>query len=237
MWPSWHLVFVRSRVCAPHASWPHLPLGCPPGWAPLEDGLLLTLSEPWAAARWSMKASYPFALESSIQIQMWKLIQSPQPLFTVKWFVSRVKGILNATGKCKFQFLTFSILCDSFKGFPGSSAGKESTCNAGDPGSIPGSGRSPGEGKGCPLQYSCASLVAQLVKNPPAMWETWVWSLGLEDPGEGNGYTLIFWTGEFHGLYSPWGCKQSDTTEWWLASCDSFKNSNGNVIYATLDFN
>ena len=50
-------------------------------------------------------------------------------------------------------------------GFPGSSVGKESTCNAGDPGSIPGSGRSAGEGMGYPLQYSWASLVAQLVKN------------------------------------------------------------------------
>ena len=59
-------------------------------------------------------------------------------------------------------------------GFPGSSAGKESTCNAGDPGSIPGLGRSPGEGIGYPLQYSWVSLVAQMVKNLPAMWETWV---------------------------------------------------------------
>ena len=59
-------------------------------------------------------------------------------------------------------------------GFPGSSAGKESTCNAGDPGLIPGSGKSTGEGIGYPLQYSWASLVAQLVKSPPAMWETWV---------------------------------------------------------------
>ena len=67
-------------------------------------------------------------------------------------------------------------------GFPNhSSVGKESTCNAGDPSSIPGSGRSPGEGIGYPLQDSRASLVAQLVKNPPAMWETWVWSLGWED--------------------------------------------------------
>ena len=56
--------------------------------------------------------------------------------------------------------------------FPGSSAGKESACNAGDPGLIPGSRRSPGEGKGDPLQYSWAALVAQLVKNLPAMWET-----------------------------------------------------------------
>ena len=68
--------------------------------------------------------------------------------------------------------------------FPGSSAGKESARNAGDPGSIPGSGRSTGEGIGYPLQYSWASLVVQLVKNPPAMRETWVQSLGWEDPLE-----------------------------------------------------
>ena len=58
--------------------------------------------------------------------------------------------------------------------FPGSSVGKESACNAGDPSSIPESGRSTGEGVGYPLQYSWASLVTQLVKNPPAMRETWV---------------------------------------------------------------
>ena len=59
-------------------------------------------------------------------------------------------------------------------GFPGSSAGKESTRNAEDPGLIPGSGRSTGEGIGYPLQHSWASLVAQLVKNPPAVQEAWV---------------------------------------------------------------
>ena len=59
-------------------------------------------------------------------------------------------------------------------GFPDSSVGKQSIYNAGDPGLIPGSGRSPGEGIGYPLQYSWASLVVQLVKNLPAMWETWV---------------------------------------------------------------
>ena len=65
-----------------------------------------------------------------------------------------------------------------------SSVGKESTCNAGGPGLIPGSGRSAGEGIGYPLQYSWASLVALLVKNPPAMRETWVQFLGWEDPLE-----------------------------------------------------
>ena len=69
-------------------------------------------------------------------------------------------------------------------GFPDSSIGKESVCSAGDPSLIPGLGRSTGDGTGYPLQYSWASLVAQLGKNPPAMWETWVQSLGWEDPLE-----------------------------------------------------
>ena len=64
------------------------------------------------------------------------------------------------------------------------SVGKESACNAGDPGLIPGSGRSTGEGIGYPLQDSWTFLVAQLVKNLPAMWETWVQTLGSEDPLE-----------------------------------------------------
>ena len=66
--------------------------------------------------------------------------------------------------------------------FPGSSAGKEYACNAGYPSLIPGLGSSPEEGIGYPLQYSWASVAAQMVKNPPEMWETWVRSLGLEDP-------------------------------------------------------
>ena len=69
-------------------------------------------------------------------------------------------------------------------GFPDSSAGKESACNVGDPSLIPGLGRSAGEGVGYPLQYSWASLLAQLVKNPPATWETWVQSLGWDEPPE-----------------------------------------------------
>ena len=100
------------------------------------------------------------------------------------------------------------------KGLPDSSAGKESTCKAGHPGSIPESGRSAGEGIGYPLQYSWASLVAQLVKNPPAMQETWVQSLGWEDPLETESLpTPASWLEEFHGLYSPWGRKESGTTE------------------------
>ena len=69
-------------------------------------------------------------------------------------------------------------------GFPDSSLGKESACNEEDPSSIPGSGRLPGEGLGYPPQYSWTSLVAQMVKNTPTMWETWVRSLCWEDPLE-----------------------------------------------------
>ena len=80
--------------------------------------------------------------------------------------------------------------------FPDSSAGKEYACNAGDPALIPGSGRSPGEGIGCQLQYFWVSLVAQLVKNPPAMRETWVQSLSWEDPlekGKATHSSILAW--------------------------------------------
>ena len=81
-------------------------------------------------------------------------------------------------------------------GFLDSSVGKESTCNAGDPGSIPGSGRSTGEGIGYPLQCSLVSLMIQLVKNPSAMWETWVRSLGWEDlleKGKATHSSILAW--------------------------------------------
>ena len=106
----------------------------------------------------------------------------------------------------------------SLLGFPDGSVGKESTCNARDPGSIPESGRSSGEGIGYPLQYSglensWASLVAQLVKNLHAMWETWVRSLVWEDPLEKGTAThssnlawRIPWTLQSMGL-------QRDTTK------------------------
>ena len=82
------------------------------------------------------------------------------------------------------------------EGFPQSPVGKESTCNAEDPGLIPGSGRSTGEGTGYPLQYSWSSLVAQLVKNLPAMRETCVRSLGWEDPlekGKATHSSILTW--------------------------------------------
>ena len=78
-------------------------------------------------------------------------------------------------------------------------AGKESAWTAGNPGSIPGSGTFPGEGIGYPFQYFWASLVAQMVKNLPAMAEIWVRSLGGEDPLEESMATPVFLPGE-----SPW---------------------------------
>ena len=79
----------------------------------------------------------------------------------------------------------------SCHGLPGSSAGKESICSAGDPGFTPGSGRSTGEGIGCPLQYPLASLVAQMVKNLPTVQETPGWFPGSgRCPGEGISYPL-----------------------------------------------
>ena len=86
--------------------------------------------------------------------------------------------------------------------FPGSSVGKESVSNAGDHISIPDSGRFPGDKISYPRQCSWASLVAQMVKNPPAIWETWVWSLGWEDsPGEGKDYSM-----QYSGLENSMDC-------------------------------
>ena len=89
--------------------------------------------------------------------------------------------------------------------FPGSSADKESTCNTGDPGSIPGLGRSPGEGIGYPLWYSWASLMTQTVNNLPTMRETWFGKIHWRRAWRP---TLVFlpgdssWTEEPGGLQS-----------------------------------
>ena len=96
------------------------------------------------------------------------------------------------------------------KGFAHSSVDKESTCNARHLSLIPGSGRSTGKVIGYPLQYSWTSLVAWLVKNPPAMWETWVRPLGWKDPlekGKATHSSILAWR-------SLWGHKELDMTEW-----------------------
>ena len=97
--------------------------------------------------------------------------------------------IFKALGRISVKFLHLSLVMTSLMFLAHlqpshSSVGKGSACSAGDLGLIPGSGRSAGERIGYPLQYSWAYLVAQLVKNLPAIWETWVQSLGWEDPLE-----------------------------------------------------
>ena len=89
----------------------------------------------------------------------------------------------------------------------------EMSCRSSQNHSSPGSGRSAGEGIGYPLQYSWASLVAQLVKNLPAVWETWVQSLGWKDPLEKGMATHSSFLAWRIPLTSPWGHKELDTTE------------------------
>ena len=90
------------------------------------------------------------------------------------------------------------------RGFPDSSVGKESACNAGDPHLIPEWERSTGEVIGYPLQYSWASHVAQLVENLPTIRETWVGKIPWRRK---RLPTPVFWLGELHGVYSPWSCR------------------------------
>ena len=101
------------------------------------------------------------------------------------------------------------------RGLPGSSAGKEYTCNARDFASIPGSGRSSGEGIGYPLQYSWAFLLSQIVKNPPTMRETWFWSLGLADPLKEGMAT--------HSSISAWRIPM-DREAWWVTAHEVTKS-------------
>ena len=107
-----------------------------------------------------------------------------------------------------------------WRGFPGISIGKESACNEGDSSLISGLGSSPREGIDYPCWYSWASLVAQIVKNLPAMRETWVWSLGWEDShGGGHGNPLQYFLLENPHKqrrlvsYSSCDHKESDRTE------------------------
>ena len=113
------------------------------------------------------------------------------------WEILKEMGIPDHS-TCLLRNLYACQEASMVQGFPGTSAGKESTCKAG---LIPGSGISAGEGIGYPFQYSWASLVVQMGKNLSAMWETWVRSLGWEDPRRRAWQpTPVFWPREFHGL-------------------------------------
>ena len=133
--------------------------------------------------------------------------------------MAKIRSVILSVGKDLSYITDGSVKwCGSFGklGFPGGSDGKESACNAGDLGSIPGFGRSPRQGKGYPFQYSWASLAAQMVKKPPEMWETWVRSLGLEDPlqeGMATHSSILAWSipmdrgawwATVHGVAKSW---------------------------------
>ena len=118
-----------------------------------------------------------FQIKSQISNEQWIWIDIFSKIY--KWTVSST-----SLKRCLTSLVIWKMSSKIITSFPNSSVGKESTFHAGDPGLIPGSERSTGEGIGYPLQYSRASLVAQLVKNLPTMWETWVQSLGWEDPLE-----------------------------------------------------
>ena len=108
--------------------------------------------------------------------------------------------------------------------FPGSSASKESACNAGDPGLIPGSRRSAKEQIGYPFQYSWVSLSGSAGKESACNARDLGSIIGWEDPWRREWLcTPGFWPGEFHGLYSPWGYKESDMTKWFSLSLSLYK--------------
>ena len=138
-------------------------------------------------------------------------VMGPDAMILVFWILSCKPAFSLFSFTFIKRVFTSSLL--SAMGFPYSSVGKESACIAGDCGSIPGSGSSPGEGIGYPLQHSWASLLVQMVKNLPAVWETWVGLLGWEDPlekGKATHSSILAWR-------SPW--VQSDITEWlWLSA-------------------
>ena len=123
----------------------------------------------------TMKANFQQAYGTSVLSLTWgALLVSPA-------FVSALCVLVSSCLTRSHEGAVFLTTAHYQMGFPHSSVGKESACNAGDPSSIPGSGRSSGEGIGYPLQYSWASLMAQCVKNPPTMQKIWFGSLGWED--------------------------------------------------------
>ena len=109
------------------------------------------------------------------------------------------------TGRTLVTSTHLHLIILLISGFPDSSVGKESTCNAGDPGSIPGSGRSAGEGIGYPLQvflgFPCGSAGIESSYNAEDMAS--IPRLG-RSPGEGKGYPL-----QYSGLENSTGCPSS----------------------------
>ena len=143
--------------------------------------------QPWES--WTSESLLPTTLHLAGTWWAHCLVWWPSPLdSSFNWCAPSfpTKTCARGRGLC--------YLC--LNNFPDSSVGTKSACNAGDPSSIPGWGRSAGEGIGYPLQYSWASPVAQPVKNLPAKWETWVQSLGWEDTlekGKATHSSILAW--------------------------------------------
>ena len=123
------------------------------------------------------------------------------------------------------------------RSFPGGSDGKEPACNAGDPDWISGSGRSPREGNGYPLQYSWASLVVlvvQMVKNLSAMQETWVRSLGGEDfleKGVATHSSILAWRWAISGFFDESGFPASGRGSAGQRCCPGKQRSSPQVLF------
>ena len=128
---------------------------------------------------------------------MWNILQHPR--FWNSSSMSSKHISRSVVASCSFLNIDHTTVIFIFRliwGSPGSSADEESACNARDPGLIPGSGRYPGEGIGYPHQYSWASLVVQMVKNLPAMRETWAQCLDWEYPlekGTATHFSILAW--------------------------------------------
>ena len=186
------LMFIESRMPANHL------ILCRPLLLPLIFASIRVFSKEFPLhIRWPKYWSFSFSISSSNEFS--ELIS-----FRIDWLDLSVQGTLKRL--LQHHHSKASVLWSSaffmvqvshpYQGFPDISVGKESACNAGDPGSIPGLGRSTGEGTGYPLQYSWASLVAKLVKNPPAVHETWALSLAWEDPlekGKATHTSILAW--------------------------------------------
>ena len=175
------------------------------------------------ALQMSLSSLYVFHANSKIlvcsRLGLWGLVISLNLLWVIIgtfWTQSRI-------WKSEYQsFKNYEICGNGI--FPHSSVGKESAFNAGDPSSITGSGRSTGEGIGYPLQYSWASLMAQLAKNPPAMWETWFNPWVGKTPWRREMLpTPVFWPEEFHGLYSHNWTNFIFTLSFWLKPRKHYK--------------
>ena len=156
------------------------------------EGIGYSLQYCWASLVAQLVNNLPAMQETWVRslgredpLDKGKAIHSSIPAWRILWTVYSM-GLQSWTRLSNFHFI----------GLSDSSASKESACKAEDPCSISGLGRSAGEGIGYPLQYSWASLAAQLVKNPPAMQETWVRSLGWEDPlekGKAADLSILAW--------------------------------------------